>query len=323
VAPPTPGVTVVVAAHDAGATVGDAVRSALRQPPVVQCVVVDDASRDATALVAGACASEDPRVEVLRRARRGGPSIARDDGLVAARAPLVCFLDADDVLLDGGLEALAEALAAEPDAVAALGRFVAVDDAGAGAEAGAWASEQLRPVVRRHGRLVDSTDGLSAEALVTRLVSPPPGAWLVDAASTRAVGGFDPRVPRSEDVELLVRLATAGRVVVVERDVLAYRRHDAQRSASGARRRWGRSIALWYALRAAPGAAATWRLSRGMVAYHVELFAARRRADGWRVRAMALRNLGAAAALSMAGAVAAPLPRRLPPPLRRTADAVD
>jgi hypothetical protein len=147
------------------------------------------------------------------------------------------------------------------------------------------------------------------------LVSPPPGAWLMDTATARALGGFDQRVHRSEDLELLVRLGAAGTVVAVERDVLRYRRHVAQRSAAQTRRRWGRGHAMWAMLRAAPGARATRRLAHGMVAYHLELFAVRRRATTLRVRGMALRNLAVAGALGAAGLAATVLPRRMPAPL--------
>jgi glycosyltransferase involved in cell wall biosynthesis len=308
-------VTVVIAARDASGTLEDALRSALEEPDVIQCVVVDDASTDATGSIATAISRTDPRVQVVRRQSRGGPSAARNDGLERALGARVCFLDADDALVPGGLGALGEALSAEPLGVVALGRFHAVDDAGEDVDVGAWAAGQLRGVVRREGRLIESPDGLTPEALVSRLVSPPPGAWLVDTSTARAVGGFDARVHRSEDLEMLVRLGAAGSVVAVERVVLRYRRHDAQRSAAETRRRWGRGHAMWAMLRAAPGQRATRRLSRGMVAYHLELFALRRRSPTLRVRAMGLRNLAVAGVLDVGGRVAALLPRRMPAPL--------
>ena len=80
-------VTVVIAARDAEATLGAALRSALAEPLVVQCVVVDDASTDATGSTAASIARADPRVQVVRRQARGGPSVARNDGLARAGAP--------------------------------------------------------------------------------------------------------------------------------------------------------------------------------------------------------------------------------------------
>jgi GT2 family glycosyltransferase len=316
--------SVVVAARDASSTIEDAVRSALASDAVVQCVVVDDASNDDTGRVAAALSAEDPRVELVARSERGGPAAARNDGLARVRAPRVCFLDADDQLLAGGLEALSGAFDARRGAVAALGRFHPVDAGGNDADVGRWSHDQLLGVVRRHGRVIESPEGLGPEALVTRLVSPPPGAWLLDVACARALGGFDERARRSEDLEFLVRLACAGAVVAVDHDVLAYRRHAGQRSAATTRRRWGRGRTMWLILRAAPDARGARRLSRGMAAYHLELWAQRRGSTTLRVRAMASRNLAAAGVVRALGVVAPLLSRRVLPALAPAPDeAVD
>ncbi len=309
------GVTVVVAAYNAESSIADAVASALAEATVAECVVVDDASTDGTRERARAAASQDPRVVVIERPVRGGPSRARNQGLAVATGSLVCFLDADDVLAAGGLRDLVAALGSHPGAVVALGRFAPFGVGGASGDVGRWGSDQLHPVVRRHGRTIESPDGMNAEALLTRLVSPPPGAWVVDVATARALGGFDARARRSEDLEFLVRLATAGDVVCVDRDVLHYARHHAQRSARRARRRWGRAYTLWLVLRAAPGARATLQLSRGMSAYHLEHFATRRRATSASIRLLGLRNLLAAVLLRALGVLAAALPRRSLPPI--------
>jgi glycosyltransferase involved in cell wall biosynthesis len=317
-------VTVVIAAHNATRTLSDAVRSALDHELVVQVVVVDDASTDATVDVAGALASEDRRVEVVSRSERGGPSAARNEGLRLARGARVCFLDADDELMAGAIGALSDAMDADRGAVAAIGRFVPVDGHGVGVDVGRWVDDQLRPVVRRDGELVDAPEGISAEALVTRLVSPPPGAWLVDVACARALGGFDVGTRRSEDLELLVRLATAGRVLAVDREVLRYLRHNAQRSAAVTRRRWGRAHTMWRVLRAAPRASDVHRLANGMSAYQRALYDARRSSTSGAVRAMAARNLLAVGGVQVMGAAASLLPcRRLAPLDAPTASAVD
>jgi glycosyltransferase involved in cell wall biosynthesis len=308
-------VSVVIAARNAADTIRDAVRSALASRAVVQCVVVDDASHDATAQIAEQLAARDARVEVVRRLDRGGPSVARNAGLVRARGTLVCFLDADDELLAGGLEQLAAGLVAQRGAVVALGRFRAVDDEHERVDVGVWGANQLRPVLRREGTMIESPDGMVPEALVSRLVSPPPGAWLVDTGAARALGGFDVRARRSEDIELLVRLAASGGVVCVEREVLDYRRHPSQRSAAHSRRRWGRGHTLWLMLRAAPGPTERIRLARGMAAYHLDLFSTRRGAPTRTVRAMGLRNLLVAWVLRLAGVAAALLFRRILRPL--------
>jgi hypothetical protein len=68
-------------------------------------------------------------------------------------------------------------------------------------------------------------------------------------------------------------------------------------------------------LRAAPDHRGTKQLARGIAAYHLDLFERRWHGPSVRVRAMALRNLAAAALSPVAGAVASVFPRHVPSPL--------
>ncbi|MCE6953352.1 glycosyltransferase [Cereibacter sphaeroides] len=94
-------ICVIIAAHDASATVAQAVRSALTQPEVAEVVVIDDASGDATAEAARAADDGTGRLTVERLARNAGPSAARNRAIAVSRAPRIAILDADDFLLPG------------------------------------------------------------------------------------------------------------------------------------------------------------------------------------------------------------------------------
>lgn len=104
-------VTVVVIGYNDAAHIADAVRSALAQgPPVAEVIAVDDHSLDGTAEVLERLAGQEPRLRVVRRERNsGGCGTPRNDGIRAATSPYVMFLDSDDVLPEGAVEALAEA----------------------------------------------------------------------------------------------------------------------------------------------------------------------------------------------------------------------
>jgi succinoglycan biosynthesis protein ExoU len=94
-------VAVIITARNAEATMGDAVASALAQPEVSEVVVVDDASGDATSDAAGAAATGDTRLIVLRQAANIGPAAARNLAIARSTAPFIAILDADDYLLPG------------------------------------------------------------------------------------------------------------------------------------------------------------------------------------------------------------------------------
>lgn len=96
-----PSVSVIITAHDAAATIADAVRTALAEPETAEVIVVDDASRDATAAAAEAAGRGDARLRVIRCAVNGGPAAARNRALEAASGDFVAVLDADDFILPG------------------------------------------------------------------------------------------------------------------------------------------------------------------------------------------------------------------------------
>ncbi|MEU8622305.1 glycosyltransferase family 2 protein [Streptomyces sp. NPDC048623] len=124
-AAPTPAtdgrLSVVVIAYNDEELVGEAIRSALDQGPVVaEVVAVDDASSDATGKVLDELAAAHPRVRVVHReSNSGGCGTPRNDGIAAATAPYVMFLDSDDVLPPGAAQALVAAAERHETPVAA------------------------------------------------------------------------------------------------------------------------------------------------------------------------------------------------------------
>jgi glycosyltransferase involved in cell wall biosynthesis len=91
-------VSVVVAAHNAADTIAETLMSALHQThPTFEILVVDDASKDATAEIVQAVAARDPRVRLIRLEQNRGVSGARNAGIREARGDYVAPLDADDL----------------------------------------------------------------------------------------------------------------------------------------------------------------------------------------------------------------------------------
>src|SRR5262245_3610063 len=96
---PSPGLTVVTAAFNAVATIGDTLASIAAQTlPPDAVIVVDDGSTDDTAAVARAAGAT-----VISTANAGAAS-ARNTGVAASRTPWVAFVDADDVWTPDKLE---------------------------------------------------------------------------------------------------------------------------------------------------------------------------------------------------------------------------
>jgi glycosyltransferase involved in cell wall biosynthesis len=106
-APEAPRLSILVPTWNAEATVERALDSVLAEHTIpLELIVVDDASTDGTADIVTAVAERDPRVALVRLRANGGVSAARNRALAMVRGDWVAFLDADDLLLPGALEAL-------------------------------------------------------------------------------------------------------------------------------------------------------------------------------------------------------------------------
>ena len=92
-----PVVAVIIPAYQARGTLGEAVQSLLNQTLACwQAVIVADDGEDYRGGLA-ALGRLDPRLSFASTGRIGaGPSVARNVGLAAVRAPLIAPLDADD-----------------------------------------------------------------------------------------------------------------------------------------------------------------------------------------------------------------------------------
>ena len=98
-------------AFDAQRTVAAAIGSALAQTVTdLEVLVVDDGSRDGTVAEVRRAAAADARVRLLEQAN-AGPSAARNRALEVAAAPVVAFLDADDLMLPDYAERMLGAVA--------------------------------------------------------------------------------------------------------------------------------------------------------------------------------------------------------------------
>lgn len=99
-----PLVSVVIPVRDRPESVCVAVNSVLAHAGNnIEIVVVDDGSTDGTSAAVGRIA--DGRVRVVS-IPASGVSIARNEGVAAAQAPFIAFLDSDDFVLPGWVDAM-------------------------------------------------------------------------------------------------------------------------------------------------------------------------------------------------------------------------
>jgi glycosyltransferase involved in cell wall biosynthesis len=122
-----PLVSVILATHNDGAFLPEAVNSILRQTlDDLELIVVDDASDDRTAELLATL--EDPRVVVLRNEEQRGLATSLNRGLDVAQGRYVARLDADDVAEPDRLASQLERI----DGLGILGSAVVELDAAGG-----------------------------------------------------------------------------------------------------------------------------------------------------------------------------------------------
>lgn len=93
-----PEISVIVPCYNQGVFLAEALDSLLSQTlQEWECIVVDDGSTDNSATVAKSYVARDERIRYVRQ-ENAGPSAARNKGVALSSAPLIFFLDGDNLI---------------------------------------------------------------------------------------------------------------------------------------------------------------------------------------------------------------------------------
>lgn len=199
-----PAVSVIIPTFNRSAMVVEAVASVLSQRfSDFELIVVDDGSTDGTADL---LASYGGSLLLLRQENRGGVSSARNRGLRAARAPLIAFLDSDDLWDPEKLSCQVSYLRTFP--AAALCHTEEI-----------WVRKGVRVNPRnRHAK----AEGRSfCRLLRESLISP--SAVMIRREVLDEVGGFDESLPACEDYDLWLRIARSREIHLIRRPLVTKR----------------------------------------------------------------------------------------------------
>lgn len=115
--PARPRISVVLPVYGVEQYLAECLGSVLAQPGAdLEVIAIDDASPDGCGRILAARARLDPRLRVVHLQRNGGPGNARNVGLELAMGDYVWFIDSDDVMAGGAVEAITQRLSRErPD----------------------------------------------------------------------------------------------------------------------------------------------------------------------------------------------------------------
>ncbi|MBW8909244.1 MAG: glycosyltransferase family 2 protein [Mesorhizobium sp.] len=213
-----PLITVITPTHNRRSQVVRAVESVLAQTLTrFEHIVVDDGSTDATA--AALAEIRDPRL-IYVGAKWRGANAARNAGIERARAPVVTFLDSDDVYLPDRLERTLAQFDRNPSLEVLISSFLSVKGG------------HSTKCINREGFL---DKGTLQRALVSQTMFIAGSAITARHESLLAIGGYDSDVARMQDLELLLRFSQRGGAMLSE--VIDWKKYHSENSIS--RRRNG------------------------------------------------------------------------------------
>ncbi|HVF42360.1 MAG TPA: glycosyltransferase family A protein [Pyrinomonadaceae bacterium] len=218
---PRPAVSVVVAAYNAAAFIGDTLASVFAQTfGDFELIVVNDGSRDTPALES-ALAPYLERIVYVAQENRGAGA-ARNRALREARAPLVAFLDADDQWLPTYLEEQAAFLEAGGYDLVYADAEIFGDPPFAG---------------RTFMQTAPSEGEVNFASLLSGRCNVITSGVLARKSLVLEVGLFDEGLRNAQDFDLWVRMIRAGaRAGYRKKVLLRYRHHAGSLSGDAANR---------------------------------------------------------------------------------------
>lgn len=201
-------VSVIIPTYNYARFLGEAVDSALAQThPPLEVIVVDDGSTDATSDV---LASYGDRIRVLRQGNQG-VATARNTGIAAARGEYLAFLDADDIWKPRKLELQMARFEADPSFGLVLCGWESFDPSGKTIEV---------QVKGKEGRVASALLRMDPET-----IGAAGSTVVVPKRVAEEIGGFDSRLPPSEDWDFCYRVAVRYPFGHVAEPLLRYRLH--------------------------------------------------------------------------------------------------
>lgn len=219
-------VSVVIPCYNYGRFLQDAVRSALDDQPDadVRVLIIDDASDDDSAEVAQQIAARDARVELHVHPVNRGHIATYNEGLLEwADGDYTVLLSADDRLTPGALSRATDLLDAHPGVGFAYGHPVhfrhGTQPPPARTAVKSWSVWPGQWWIERRFRDVQSC--ITSPEVVVR------------TSLQKRVGGYDPRLPHTGDIEMWMRLAAYADVGYIRGvDQAFYRMHGQNMTGS-------------------------------------------------------------------------------------------
>ena len=203
-------VTVIMACHNSAAYLDEAIKSVLGQTlSDLELILIDDCSSDKTLEIAERYRSLDDRLSIIPLPVHSGPAIARNDGILAAKADWIGILDSDDVAMPSRFKEQLRLANSDKRLVQISSNSSSIDN--------------HSHAIKEHRYPVDH------KGLIKRLYSlqafPSHSSMLYRKETVIRSASFNPRYARSQDYDLWLRLSEIGQFASIDQPLVKIRKH--------------------------------------------------------------------------------------------------
>jgi GT2 family glycosyltransferase len=218
-------IDVFIPCYNYGRFLYQCVNSVLGQEGVdVRVLVIDDASPDNTAEIAGALARENPRVTVIRHSTNKGHINTYNEGIEWASADYMLLLSADDYLLPRALSRATGLMEAHPEVGFTFGNVIELSDSG---------NEMPKKSIIQatnvsDSRILEGREFIELSGGADNLVAT--CTAVVRTELQKRIGGYRHELPHTGDMEMWLRFAAHASVGFIPVYQGVYRLHSANMS---------------------------------------------------------------------------------------------
>lgn len=222
----TPLVSVVIPAFNAQDSIGETLDSILAQTyKNLEIIVVDDGSTDQTAAIVR---SYKPRVLYHYRSNSGGSAVPRNDGIARSAGELLCFFDADDILVSDRIAHQVEFMGRYPQVGLVFCDYRNFNEKGPDLNSHFQNCPLLWSRLRGRRELIVENP---CELLVQENFGIA-GSFLMRRDILKFAAGFEPTLRACEDFHFYFRLARHSQVGVINEVGMMRRLHASNMSGS-------------------------------------------------------------------------------------------
>lgn len=216
-----PAISVLMSCYNGEKWLGDAIESVLNQSfRDFEFIIVDDGSGDKSPDIMRSYSAGDPRIRIIEKENTGLPD-SLNVGIHAAKGEWIARIDADDLCEPNRLEKQLNLAISDPELVLIGSAYHEIDEQGR--------VYKLQTYPKTHQELKKNL--LQKKRFFAH------SSAFYRAELIRAEGGYRPRIKKSEDYDLWLRLSDIGKLACIPEPLIRFRSHPGQISHEDAGRR--------------------------------------------------------------------------------------